>query len=141
MRYFCLLPLPTAVNDSCGLLNCHREKQRNEPMRLIVPDRYLEFFNFTELHLDSVIKYQPSAEHSYAAVDPYSSPGRCVRVRDALPDSLFKHCPNVTVLSLRHNFLEEVSPHVGRLSKLKKLYLTNNRYRILYWCRFKSTAM
>ena len=43
--------------------------------------RYLRSFNFVELHLDSITS-------SYAG-------------EKLLPRALFKHCPNVTVLSLR----------------------------------------
>jgi hypothetical protein len=40
---------------------------------------------------------------------------------------LFSCCPNVKLLSLRSNYLDSLPPDVGRLSKLEKLLLTNNR--------------
>ena len=99
---------------------------------------YLDFFNFTELHLDSVIKYHPTTSHHQFYPDSSPCRRRCRRNRgrESIPDSLFKHCPNVAVLSLRHNFLEELSPQVGRLDKLRKLYLTNNRWGFIFFVLF-----
>ena len=39
---------------------------------------------------------------------------------------LFRDCPNVELLSLRCNYLRGIPPEIGRMSKLKKLFLTNN---------------
>ncbi|KFM78050.1 Leucine-rich repeat-containing protein 8A, partial [Stegodyphus mimosarum] len=67
--------------------------------------RYLQYHDFVEMHLDSVFKYHENC---------------------TLPKELFK-CPNLKVLSLKYNFLEELPPDVGKLQKLEYLALTNNR--------------
>ena len=36
-------------------------------------------------------------------------------------------CPNVRTLSLKSNNLDHIPPDIGRLSKLQRLFLTNNR--------------
>ena len=64
-------------------------------------------FNFVELHLDNITS------------------SRC-DTDSLLPKELFKHCPNVTVLSLRSNYLRSLPPDIGRLKRLTKLCLTNN---------------
>ena len=64
-------------------------------------------FNFVELHLDNITS------------------SRC-DTDSLLPRELFKHCPNVTVLSLRSNYLRSLPPDIGRLKRLTKLCLTNN---------------
>ena len=69
--------------------------------------RYLRSFNFVELHLDNITS------------------SRC-NTDSLLPKELFKHCPNVTVLSLRSNYLRALPPDIGRLKRLRKLCLTNN---------------
>ena len=66
---------------------------------------YLSSFNFVEMYLDSIFK---------------------VGEETVLPRELFK-CSNVKTLSLRNNFLDTLPPDIGRLSKLEKLFLTNNK--------------
>ena len=66
---------------------------------------YLSSFNFVEMYLDSIFK---------------------VGEVTVLPRELFK-CSNVKTLSLRNNFLDTLPPDIGRLSKLEKLFLTNNK--------------
>ena len=66
---------------------------------------YLAAFNFVELNLDSVFRY-----------------GEVSR----LPSEIFR-CVNVRTLSLRHNFLEMLPPDIGRLTRLERLFLTNNK--------------
>ena len=66
---------------------------------------YLSSFNFVEMYLDSIFKFGDSIH---------------------LPKELFR-CSNVKTLSLRNNFLDTLPPDVGRLSKLEKLFLTNNK--------------
>ena len=39
----------------------------------------------------------------------------------------YNRCPSVKVLSLKNNNLDHLPPDIGRLAKLQKLYLTNNR--------------
>lgn len=68
---------------------------------------YLSTYNFTELHLDCL----------------YRGPGEIT----PLPKEIFTYCSNTKVLSLRNNYLEHLPSDIGRLSKLSKLYLTNNR--------------
>ena len=66
---------------------------------------YLSAFNFVELNLDSIFRYgEPSL----------------------IPSEVFR-CVNVRTLSLRHNFLEVLPPDIGRLAKLERLFLTNNK--------------
>lgn len=67
---------------------------------------YLSTYNFTELHLDCL----------------YRGPGDII----PLPKEIFT-CVNAKVLSLKNNYLESLPADVGRMSKLRKLYLTNNR--------------
>ena len=43
-----------------------------------------------------------------------------------LPKELFR-CSNIRTLSLRNNFLDTIPPDIGRLSKLERLFLTNNK--------------
>lgn len=66
---------------------------------------YLSAFNFVELNLDSIFRYGEPSQ---------------------LPAEIFR-CPNVRTLSLRHNFLESLPPDLGRLARLERLFLTNNR--------------
>ena len=68
---------------------------------------YLSAYNFTELHLDCL----------------YRGPGDIT----PLPKEIFTFCVNTKVLSLRNNYLECLPSDIGRMSKLCKLYLTNNR--------------
>ena len=63
-----------------------------------------------ELHLDSITS-------SYAG-------------EKLLPRALFKHCPNVTVLSLRSNYIRSIPPDIGRLKRLRRLCLTNNNLQV-----------
>ncbi len=82
--------------------------------------QYLSAFNFRELHLDNVFKISFSDNRTTANFDDGDQQCR-------LPTELFRHCPNVEVLSLRNNYLESLPPDIGRLKRLKKLFLTNNR--------------
>lgn len=66
---------------------------------------YLSSFNFVEMYLDSIFRF---GETSY------------------LPKELFQ-CLNVKTLSLRNNFLDSLPPDIGRLFKLERLFLTNNK--------------
>ena len=66
---------------------------------------YLSSFNFVEMYLDSIFKFGEAS---------------------VLPKELFR-CSNVRTLSLRNNFLDSVPPDIGRLSKLERLFLTNNK--------------
>jgi len=66
---------------------------------------YLSAFNFVEMNLDNVFRFG-DATH--------------------LPKELFR-CINLKTLSLRHNFLDVVPPDIGRLWKLERLFLTNNK--------------
>jgi len=66
---------------------------------------YLSAFNFVEMYLDSIFRFGDVS---------------------VLPKELFK-CANVKTLSLRNNFLDFVPPDIGRLSKLERLFLTNNK--------------
>merc|ERR1712203_806964 len=43
------------------------------------------------------------------------------------PLAIFRCCPNVKILSLKNNNLDHLPPDIGRLRKLEKLHLTNNR--------------
>ncbi|XP_054718376.1 LOW QUALITY PROTEIN: leucine-rich repeat-containing protein 69-like [Uloborus diversus] len=67
--------------------------------------RYLHYHDFVEMHLDSIFKYGEN----------------CI-----LPKELFR-CPNLRVLSLKCNFLEQLPPDIGKLQKLEYLALTNNK--------------
>ena len=87
-------------------------KRKEELYRLQKPfssssflSSYLSSFNFVEMYLDSIFK---------------------VGDVTVLPRELFK-CSNVKTLSLRNNFLDTLPPDIGRLSKLEKLFLTNNK--------------
>jgi len=66
---------------------------------------YLSAFNFVEMNLDNVFRF-----------------GDVI----TLPKELFK-CVNLKTLSLRNNFLDTLPPDIGRLSKLERLFLTNNK--------------
>jgi len=66
---------------------------------------YLSAFNFVEMNLDNVFRFGDVTN---------------------LPKELFR-CINLKTLSLRHNFLDTVPPDIGRLSKLERLFLTNNK--------------
>eukprot|EP00092_Neocalanus_flemingeri_P017060 GFUD01018451.1.p1 GENE.GFUD01018451.1~~GFUD01018451.1.p1 ORF type:complete len:594 (+),score=175.32 GFUD01018451.1:101-1882(+) len=66
---------------------------------------YLSAFNFVEMNLDNVFRFGDVT---------------------SLPKELFR-CVNLKTLSLRHNFLDTVPPDIGRLSKLERLFLTNNK--------------
>ena len=66
---------------------------------------YLSSFNFVELNLDSIFRYGEVSQ---------------------IPCEIFR-CVNVRTLSLRHNFLEALPPDIGRLAKLERLFLTNNK--------------
>jgi len=68
---------------------------------------YLSAFNFVELNLDSVFKPGEGGE---------------------LPRELFK-CVNIKTLSVRNNYLETIPSDIGRLAKLERLILTNNRLK------------
>jgi len=58
-----------------------------------------------------------------------------------LPPEIFR-CPNVKSLSLKNNFLEVLSPEVGRLGRLERLVLTHNLLKnqsipfTLCFCRY-----
>ncbi|XP_015925213.1 uncharacterized protein [Parasteatoda tepidariorum] len=67
--------------------------------------RYLQYHDFVEMHLDSIFKHGENC---------------------TLPKELFR-CPNLRILSLKYNFLEEVPPDIGKFQKLEYLALTNNR--------------
>ena len=66
---------------------------------------YLNSFNFVEMYLDSIFRFGDVS---------------------VLPKELFI-CSNVRTLSLRNNFLDSIPPDIGRLSKLERLFLTNNK--------------
>ena len=66
---------------------------------------YLNSFNFVEMYLDSIFKFGDVS---------------------VLPKELFR-CSNIRTLSLRNNFLDTIPPDIGRLSKLERLFLTNNK--------------
>ena len=66
---------------------------------------YLSAFNFVEMNLDNVFRF---GDVTY------------------LPKEIFR-CINLKTLSLRHNFLDSVPPDIGRLWKLERLFLTNNK--------------
>jgi len=66
---------------------------------------YLSAFNFVEMNLDNVFRFGDVTN---------------------LPRELFR-CINLKTLSLRHNFLDTVPPDIGRLNKLERLFLTNNK--------------
>lgn len=68
---------------------------------------YLSTYNFTELHLDCL----------------YRGPGDI----NPLPKEIFTCCVNAKILSLKNNYLESLPADIGRMSNLRKLYLTNNR--------------
>jgi len=67
---------------------------------------FLNTFNFVELRLDSILEY---------GVDLSS----CIY-----------QCKNVKILSLKNNFLQRISPEIGNLIGLEKLYLTHNQLQI-----------
>ncbi|KAG8199232.1 hypothetical protein JTE90_003659 [Oedothorax gibbosus] len=67
--------------------------------------RYLQYYDFVEMHLDSVFKYGDIS---------------------TLPKELFR-CPNLKALSLKYNFLELLPPDIGRLQNLEYLALSNNK--------------
>jgi len=67
---------------------------------------FLNTFNFVELRLDSILEY---------GVDLSS----CIY-----------QCKNVKILSLKNNFLQRISPEIGNLIALEKLYLTHNQLQI-----------
>ncbi|XP_001945717.2 uncharacterized protein LOC100162005 [Acyrthosiphon pisum] len=66
--------------------------------------RYLQRYNIVEMHLDNILK----------SVDD-----------SKLPFEIFQ-CPNVKILSLKHNHLRQIPSAIGRLSKLEVLILTDN---------------
>jgi hypothetical protein len=76
--------------------------------------------NFTELQLDSCFRREPSRPSGGEAYSPE-------HIEPILPDELFTYCPNVKILSLRHNGLEKIPAAVGKLKHLCKLVLTDNR--------------
>ena len=86
--------------DKCSRVSCDFD-HRN------LLSSYLSTYNFTELHLDCL----------------YRGPGDIT----PLPKELFIYCVNATVLSLKNNYLECLPADIGRMSKLQRLYLTNNR--------------
>jgi len=64
---------------------------------------YTAAFNFVELRLDNVL--EPKAE---------------------LPVEIYR-CPNVKTLSLKNNHLSSLSPEIGKMERLERLFLTNNQ--------------
>ncbi|KAH3853390.1 uncharacterized protein LOC127875269 [Dreissena polymorpha] len=69
---------------------------------------YLNMYQFTEFHLDSIFKYGED---------------------NSLPKEIFK-CPNIRHLSLKYNCLYYIPPDIGRLQQLEYLALTNNRLHV-----------
>ena len=87
------------IDKHCGAVNDFDHRK--------LLSSYLSTYNFTELHLDCL----------------YRGPGDIT----PLPNEIFTYCVNAKVLSLRNNYLESLPSDIGRMSKLRKLYLTNNR--------------
>ncbi|GAB1601363.1 uncharacterized protein LOC115217462 [Argonauta hians] len=69
---------------------------------------YLNYYQFTEFHLDSIFKYGDD---------------------NRLPREIFK-CPNVTHLSLKYNSLDHLPADIGRMKQLEYLALTNNKLQV-----------
>lgn len=86
---------------------------------------YLNTYNFTEFHLDSIFKYGED---------------------NTLPKEIFK-CPNVKLLSLKYNCLDKLPVDIGRMKNLRFLALTNNKLQVqsipysLTFCRKLKTLM
>jgi len=64
---------------------------------------YLSAFNFVELRLDNVL--EPGSQ---------------------LPSDIFR-CINVRTLSLKNNFIKRISPEIGKMIHLERLFLTHNQ--------------
>jgi len=97
--HFIRSELPKGRKEAPGMLGF--SKPANETFL----SNYLSSFNFVELNLDNVFLYGEGTD---------------------LPRELF-NCVNVKTLSLRHNFLDRIPSDIGRLSKLERLFLTNNK--------------
>jgi len=67
---------------------------------------YLNTFNFVEIRLDSIL-------------ESGSELSACIY-----------QCRNVKILSLKNNFLQKISPEIGNMAKLEKLFLTHNQLQI-----------
>lgn len=109
-------------------LNKSQSIHGNHP-RLLVEEEdllvnYLQSFKLTELYLDTTFR------SSNLDFDSVSNNGATTHIGHNLPfkipNAIFR-CPGVKVLSLKNNNLDHLSPDIGRLGKLQKLFLTNNR--------------
>lgn len=69
---------------------------------------YVQLYQITEFHLDSIFKFREDR---------------------TLPKELFR-CYNMRMLSLKYNCLDAIPPDIGRLKNLEYLALTNNRLQI-----------
>ena len=110
--WFLAIALKESKDKLIHFIRSELPKRKEEVFRLQKPflstsflSSYLSSFNFVEMYLDSIFRVGEA----------------CV-----LPRELFMCC-NVKTLSLRNNFLDTLPPDIGRLSKLERLFLTNNK--------------
>ena len=110
--WFLAITLKESKDKLIHFIRSELPKRKEEAFHLQKPfistsflSSYLSSFNFVEMYLDSIFR-----------IGEVSS----------LPRELFQCC-NVKTLSLRNNFLDTLPPDIGRLGKLERLFLTNNK--------------
>ena len=110
--WFLAITLKESKDKLIHFIRSELPKRKEELFRLQKPfsstsflSSYLSSFNFVEMYLDSIFRAGEVC---------------------SLPRELFQ-CSNVKTLSLRNNFLDTLPPDIGRLNKLEKLFLTNNK--------------
>ena len=91
---------------------------------------YLKSFLLTELYLDTTFRsnLEPTSNSDQNQSLLQNSPTQITQsIIFRPPLAIFRCCPNVKILSLKNNNLDHLPPDIGRLRKLEKLHLTNNR--------------
>ncbi len=104
------------------------EDHEEEPLEVV--SNYLQSFNFTELHLDTIFRAKETSYEELSVDDGVANTATATlnhHLQFRPPIAIFRCCPNVKVLSLKNNNLDTLPPDIGRLAKLERLYLTNNR--------------
>lgn len=88
---------------------------------------YLKSFYLTELHLDTTFRSSNLENDNNFQNNSAMTTQITQNLIFRPPLAIFRCCPTIKVLSLKNNNLDQIPPDIGRLSKLEKLYLTNNR--------------
>jgi len=105
--HFICSEMPRQFNAS-DMAERTQQEQHHLPESLVKSESsllssYLQAFNFVELRLDNVLE-----------------------MGSELPPDIYR-CVNVRTLSLKNNFLRRISPEIGKMCKLERLFLTNNQ--------------